>query len=271
MFQRRLWTVPNGLGLGLKMKDFVHEGLASAKPRTDQSGDWASARIAFSGQRFITTKSPPIFANLNAQVSSNSIQMTQRQLLALNPPFSPERSGGRIYQRVGKRLLDIALLVLTLPISLPLILLAALALWIEGGQPFYTQDRLGLGGRRFSILKLRTMVRNADQQLESYLARDPQLRKEWNETQKLKHDPRITRVGRILRVTSLDELPQLWNVLKGEMSLVGPRPILPEQLPLYGDDSAYNRLLPGITGLWQVSVRNESSFQVRAKADASYY
>ncbi|APG48207.1 Sugar transferase involved in lipopolysaccharide synthesis [Phaeobacter porticola] len=178
------------------------------------------------------------------------------------------KDGG--YANLGKRLLDIVLVLLTLPISLPLILMAALALMYEGGNPFYTQDRLGQRGRLFSILKLRTMVCNADQLLESHLARDPALRREWDETQKLKNDPRITPVGRFLRTTSLDELPQLWNVLMGQMSLVGPRPMMPDQLPLYGDATAYFDLKPGITGLWQVSLRNESSFAMRCRADASY-
>ncbi|WP_096869765.1 sugar transferase [Phaeobacter piscinae] len=175
------------------------------------------------------------------------------------------------YASFGKRCLDIFLVLLTLPISLPLILMAALALWFEGGNPFYTQDRLGQRGRVFSILKLRTMVRDAEQLLERHLASDPAMRREWDETQKLKEDPRITPVGRFLRTTSLDELPQLWNVLIGEMSLVGPRPMMPDQLPLYGDATAYFELKPGITGLWQVSVRNESGFAVRARADADYH
>lgn len=178
--------------------------------------------------------------------------------------------GADVYAKAGKRVLDVALVLLTLPLTLPVIVLCALALWIEGGSPFYRQDRLGLQGGRFSILKLRTMVRNADSLLELYLATCPELRREWDETQKLKQDPRITRVGKVLRATSLDELPQLWNVLKGDMSLVGPRPMMPDQLPLYGDPRAYFSLKPGITGAWQVSTRNESHFSSRAQIDAVY-
>lgn len=174
------------------------------------------------------------------------------------------------YPTTGKRVLDLLLVLASLPVILPLVAMCAAALWFEGGQPFYTQARLGRGGRPFRILKLRTMVRNADQLLQHYLVTDPALRREWNETQKLKNDPRITRVGRFLRATSLDELPQLWNVAKGDMSLVGPRPMMPEQLPLYGDARAYFALRPGITGVWQVSVRNEGSFATRARADADY-
>lgn len=174
------------------------------------------------------------------------------------------------YGRIGKRALDLALVAISLPVVLPVILLCALALWIESGQPFYRQKRLGEDGRVFRLLKLRTMVRDADQMLDRLLATNPALRAEWDATQKLKHDPRITRVGAILRATSLDELPQLWNVIKGEMSLVGPRPMMVDQLPLYGDPFAYFAVKPGITGLWQVSARNENRFDYRCKVDAAY-
>ncbi|MFW8635516.1 sugar transferase [Cribrihabitans pelagius] len=194
-----------------------------------------------------------------------------RAALALPPgageSLAPSAGG---YCAGGKRMFDLLLVLLSLPLALPLILVCAAALWLEGGRPFYTQQRLGRGGRVFRILKLRTMVRDADTQLQAWLDRDPALRAEWDSTQKLKNDPRITPVGRLLRVTSLDELPQLWNVVTGEMSLVGPRPMMPCQLPLYGDARAYLALQPGITGLWQVSARNESSFASRAWADAEY-
>jgi lipopolysaccharide/colanic/teichoic acid biosynthesis glycosyltransferase len=174
------------------------------------------------------------------------------------------------YRAWGKRALDVSLVTLSLPVVLPVVAMCALALWVESGAPFYSQDRLGLMGRRFRIFKLRTMVRNADEMLERCLEADPALRAEWNETQKLKNDPRITRVGALLRKTSLDELPQLLNVLRGDMSLVGPRPMMPEQLPLYGDPSAYFALRPGLTGSWQISARNTQSFATRAVFDASY-
>lgn len=175
------------------------------------------------------------------------------------------------YRTVGKRGLDIAFVLAAMPVALLFILISAVVLWAEGGNPFYRQDRLGKNGKVFSILKLRTMVKNADERLAHYLENDPALKEEWEQTQKLKKDPRITRIGAALRATSLDELPQLWNVLKGDMSLVGPRPMMPEQLSLYGDKRAYFALQPGITGLWQVSVRNESEFSQRTKADAEYY
>lgn len=175
------------------------------------------------------------------------------------------------YRLFGKRLGDLLFVVVSLPLTLPLILVCALALWVGGGQPFYRQKRLGRNGRTFSMLKLRTMHRNADQMLESYLAADPALRAEWDNTQKLKNDPRITRLGTFMRQTSLDELPQLWNVLIGDMSVVGPRPMMPEQLPFYKDPVPYFDMRPGITGLWQVSDRNGNSFAHRSTVDAKYH
>ena len=180
--------------------------------------------------------------------------------------------GRRGWYRDGfKRLFDIALVIAALPLALPIILLAALALWLEGGNPFFGQKRLGLGGRVFVMRKLRTMVPDAEARLEACLKADPALRHEWDTTQKLRRDPRITPLGRFLRKSSLDELPQLWNVLTGDMSLVGPRPMLPEQVHLYGGDTtSYMALRPGLTGLWQISERNEGYFARRAISDERY-
>lgn len=174
------------------------------------------------------------------------------------------------YRNGGKRALETLLIILSLPFFLPVIALCIVALWFEGGNPFYRQDRLGKNGKRFSILKLRTMVRNADEVLEDYLSSDPEMRREWDEKQKLINDPRVTRVGAALRSTSLDELPQLWNVMTGEMSLIGPRPMMPEQLPMYGNPAHYFAMRPGITGLWQVSARNQNRFSFRNEVDATY-
>ena len=186
-------------------------------------------------------------------------------------------AGRRLLGRQGwyrdgvKRLLDIALVIAALPVVVPVILLAAIALWFEGGNPFFGQKRLGLGGRIFVMRKLRTMVPDAEARLEACLQADPALRHEWETTQKLRLDPRITPLGRFLRKTSLDELPQLWNVLTGDMSLVGPRPMLPDQVHLYGGDtSSYTALRPGLTGLWQISERNDGYFARRAISDARY-
>ena len=175
----------------------------------------------------------------------------------------------QIYRHGPKRLFDLCAVVMSAPFWLPLIALLALWVWTTGGNPFYRQARVGQNGRIFQILKLRTMVRDADAQLEAYLRINPAARLEWDLNQKLQNDPRITKVGQILRKTSLDELPQLWNVLRGDMSLVGPRPMMPEQRALY-PGTAYFDMRPGMTGSWQVSARNASTFADRALYDTSY-
>lgn len=188
------------------------------------------------------------------------------------PAASRDLLAGRdgAYARSGKRALDIVLAAVALFLIAPVLVLLAGAMWIESGNPFYSQERLGRNGRRFRMYKLRTMVVDADRHLDTCLANSPALRAEWNLTQKLKCDPRITNIGRLLRKTSMDELPQIFNVLKGDMSLVGPRPMLPEQLPLYDHPEAYLTLRPGLTGLWQVTARNEHSFSLRAVLDLRY-
>lgn len=173
------------------------------------------------------------------------------------------------YRRVMKRLLDILLVLVLLPIAAPLLLILILLAASDGKNPFYCQSRVGKGGRIFNMWKLRTMVPNAHSLLEAHLRSNPDARLEWDRDQKLRDDPRVTRIGHVLRKSSLDELPQLWNVLKGEMSLVGPRPMLPEQQSLYPGRAYYN-LRPGITGLWQVSKRNEGTFSGRADFDTAY-
>jgi exopolysaccharide production protein ExoY len=174
-----------------------------------------------------------------------------------------------IYAGAGKRALDLVALLLALPVVLPVVALLALFVALDGGRPFYFQDRLGRGGRVFRIVKLRTMVADAEARLAAHLAADPAAAAEWAATQKLRQDPRITRFGRILRKASLDELPQLWNVLTGDMSLVGPRPMMVCQRDLY-PGRAYFALRPGLTGPWQVSDRNSCSFADRARFDEAY-
>ena len=174
-----------------------------------------------------------------------------------------------LYRGAFKRMFDTALVIIAAPIVVLVVGVLAVCIAFDGANPFYSQQRVGRGGRLYKMWKLRSMVVNADAQLETYLASAPSARAEWDSTQKLKVDPRITRFGRILRKSSLDELPQLWNVLTGDMALVGPRPMMPCQRDLY-PGSAYYRLRPGITGPWQVSRRNESTFADRARFDTDY-
>ena len=174
-----------------------------------------------------------------------------------------------LYATVFKRAIDLlAVAILAVPVTIIVLIFAALVA-LDGKSPFYVQRRLGRAGRGFNMIKLRSMVANADALLEDYLAKNPEEAREWEEKQKLLNDPRITPIGHIIRKTSLDELPQLWNVLMGDMSLVGPRPIMVDQKPIY-PSAAYYDLRPGITGPWQVSARNDSSFAERADYDATY-
>lgn len=181
----------------------------------------------------------------------------------------PQRRMPGFYRDYAKRLFDIVVVLL---LALPTVLIvAAFALLIarDGRSPFYRQERVGSSGRSFFMWKLRSMVPDAEHHLEEYLANNPAAAEEWNRSQKLRHDPRITRIGRIIRPTSIDELPQLWNVLVGDMSLVDPRPMMPSQTVIY-PGSAYFAVKPGITGYWQTSARNEASFAQRADFDARY-
>ncbi len=174
-----------------------------------------------------------------------------------------------LYRRVFKRAFDLTAVLMAAPVIVPLIGGLAVAVALNGGQPFYTQDRVGKGGRTFRMWKLRSMVQGADTLMEAHLAANPEARAEWDATQKLKHDPRITGFGRLLRRSSLDELPQLWNVVRGDMSLVGPRPMMVSQQGIY-PGTAYYALRPGITGLWQTAGRNRTTFAARAEYDAAY-
>jgi len=214
----------------------------------------------------------PGYGMSNLAATSGEMNARIAVLQAPTPLFrpTPEAMPRSAYRVVGKRLFETLLVLLSLPFFIPITLICAIALWLEGGNPFYRQQRLGRNGKAFSILKLRTMVRDADAVLEQYLASDPKMRREWDEKQKLINDPRVTPVGALLRSTSLDELPQLWNVLTGDMSLIGPRPMMPEQLPMYGNPEHYYALRPGITGLWQISARNENRFSFRNEVDATY-
>lgn len=185
-------------------------------------------------------------------------------------PVGPHRQvAHRFYVTTGKRAIDLALVLIGGPLVLPVILILAALVSLDGGPAFYLQPRLGRNGRVFRLWKLRSMVPNAEARLTSHLESDPEARAEWESTQKLRRDPRLTVIGRQLRRYSLDELPQLWNVVTGDMSLVGPRPMLPEQRKLY-PGTAYFDFRPGITGLWQISVRNNCTFAGRASYDNRY-
>jgi Undecaprenyl-phosphate galactose phosphotransferase WbaP len=174
--------------------------------------------------------------------------------------------------RVVKRCGDVALVVFLSILLLPLLCVIAAAVWLSSPGPIlFSHRRIRRHGEFFTMWKFRTMCINSGEVLERYLAAHPEARAEWRQTHKLKCDPRVTGVGRFLRHTSLDELPQLWNVLNGTMSLVGPRPIVAAEVEKYGACfQDYCAVKPGVTGLWQVSGRSELSYQERVQLDREY-
>ncbi|WP_331981371.1 sugar transferase [Chitinimonas sp.] len=173
--------------------------------------------------------------------------------------------------QVCKRFLDVALTLCLLLILAPVLLGLILALRLQGGAALFAHVRIGRHGAPFRCYKFRTMLPDAERRLQELLARDAQARQEWEKDFKLRNDPRVTPFGEFLRKSSLDELPQLWNVLVGDMSLVGPRPVVEAELLRYGNRaSLYTSVRPGITGLWQVSGRNDTTYEERVRLDAQY-
>lgn len=170
------------------------------------------------------------------------------------------------------RALDVLIALAVLIFVAPLMIVVAIAIKVQDGGPiFFGHSRIGYEGRSFRCWKFRSMVVDAEARLAALLAADAEARREWNEDQKLRRDPRVTMLGRFLRVSSVDELPQLFNVLSGEMSLVGPRPIVTAEVARYGSRfNHYCSVRPGITGLWQVSGRNDTSYRTRVALDCLY-
>ena len=173
---------------------------------------------------------------------------------------------------LSKRIFDIIFATVALILLSPMLLIVSALIKSDGGSVFFSQRRAGFKGSTFGCLKFRSMRTDSDEVLERLLASDDKLRKEYLDTQKLKDDPRITKIGKIIRKYSIDELPQLFNVLIGQMSLVGPRPVRPDELLSHYGESAdlYKSSTPGITGLWQVSGRNDLDYQTRVRLDAWY-
>lgn len=171
-----------------------------------------------------------------------------------------------------KRAIDLTVALVTLILGLPLMVVIALLVKLTSPGPiFFGHERIGRHGRMFRAWKFRSMHPDADRMLAEYLEKNPEARKEWAETQKLRNDPRVTPLGRFLRKTSLDELPQVWNVIRGDMSIVGPRPIVKAEICRYGNSlRLYTSVKPGLTGLWQVSGRTECSYADRVRFDEFY-
>ena len=227
-------------------------------------------------------------AFLNTLIQEYGFKFSNLILIPDIQPFSslwvlPLNIGGvlglRIHQNLKskwqqglKRALDLTLIGLLSPVFLLLVSAIALIIRVDSpGGAFFTQERIGRGGRKIRVWKFRTMVDNAEEILGQHLTNNSEISKEWMHNQKIKADPRITRVGKFLRKLSLDELPQVWNVLKGEMSLVGPRPIVEEEIRHYAEKfTVYKQVRPGITGFWQVSGRNDVDYATRVRLDEYY-
>lgn len=170
-----------------------------------------------------------------------------------------------------KRILDIALAAAMLLVLMPVMIVIATAIALDGGPVIYRHRRIGQNGKTFDCLKFRTMILDAEDCLNEYLSYHPDEYGEWERERKLSHDPRITPIGRLLRASSADELPQLLNVIAGSMSLVGPRPVTASELALYGESAdLYKSVRPGITGPWQISGRNDLSYDTRILLDSRY-
>lgn len=186
--------------------------------------------------------------------------------------FQKENKAARSGKGMVKRLFDLILSLLSLPFSLPLGALIFIGIYaVSPGKVVFAHQRVGQGGEKFMCYKFRTMLPDAEELLTEYLQKNPLAKAEWEANYKLKDDPRVTLIGRYLRKTSLDELPQLWNVLKGEMSLVGPRPIVEEEIARYGEYiKEYYLVPPGITGIWQVSGRSDTTYEERVAMDTWY-
>jgi exopolysaccharide production protein ExoY len=219
--------------------------------------------------------------------------LTQHRLvrstrIIVNPSYAPgqttsplPRKDDAFFRQAGhglpvggswKRGLDFSIAVAALIIMAPIMITIALLILVTMGRPiFFVQQRVGFNKRGFRCYKFRTMVTDAQKRLARLLAEDPEAARHWRETQKLRNDPRITWLGHILRKSSLDELPQLFNILRGEMSCVGPRPVLDSELQRYGSfAAAYASAKPGLTGIWQVSGRSNTTYAHRVKCDLFY-
>lgn len=245
-----------------RMEDCGADGVAVALSGNDEFENEMTMALKMGDRRVLVI--PPsmgLGASLNVQyvLGEQSVLLVDR--LETVPLLS----------RRAKRVFDVVIAGAAIAVLAVPMLAVALAVRLDGGPAIFGHERVGERGRIFRCLKFRSMRRDAQAQLEALLRDDPEARREWQETRKLRNDPRVTRMGRFIRKTNLDELPQLLNVLAGHMSLVGPRPVTEEELERYGKDAeGYLSVRPGITGLWQVSGRNDVSYAQRVGLDAWY-
>jgi len=198
-------------------------------------------------------------------------QTTNTATLDVSPAVVGSTHKNSLYKNFIKRIADLTLALVLLPAVLPIIFVLYLLVRRDGGNGFFGHTRVGKDGHEFKCWKIRSMHPDATTFLDSYLTQNPKAADEWARTQKLTNDPRVTRFGRFLRRTSLDELPQIWNVIRGDMSLVGPRPVITDELHRYGAQKpTYLSMRPGITGLWQIRGRANGCYVERVRLDARY-
>jgi undecaprenyl-phosphate galactose phosphotransferase len=242
------------------MTDELHSrlGAAARAPRRDEDDDQTASAPADSSSIV------PDLHVVRGDASSDTAALPSSFTDAEYSPFIQPAY-------LAKRAFDIIGTIFLVLLLSPLILIIIALIRIEGQPVLFWHKRIGRNGRSFYCVKFRTMVRNAEHVLRPLLNEHPELRDEWTKNFKLRDDPRITMTGRVLRLTSLDELPQLWNVLRGEMSLVGPRPIVRAELLRYGRNaSRYLAVKPGLTGLWQVKGRSDTTYRRRVAMDKYY-
>lgn len=220
---------------------------------------------------------PQAFDGMTSDTSSLlalSGSLTGAQILSKAPERRVQEGAGTLQPGIdgGKRAFDVVFALCILICVLPFLLVCAIIGSLESPGPvLFRQRRIGRGGKPFTIYKLRTMVTNADEVLARHLKENPAAAREWAADHKLRQDPRVTRIGKVMRRLSIDEFPQLMNVLKGDMSIVGPRPIVSAEIPLYGNAfRVYCAVRPGLTGLWQVSGRNDTGYSQRVALDQKY-
>lgn len=221
----------------------------------------------------MTNESPSAAEGRIAATSSSFPEFAASSEYHRTSPYRPQNRPAILFRyRYVKRAGDILLVFASIPVLIPvLLILGAIVKFTSRGPIFFSHRRICKNGAFFSMWKFRTMCENSAEVLGRHLAAHPEARVEWNHTHKLRHDPRVTPIGLFMRRYSLDEIPQVWNVLTGSMSMVGPRPIVAAEVEKYGDlFDFYTRVKPGLTGLWQVSGRSTLSYDQRVKIDRDY-